>query len=403
MIRKEQYLMLSLGWSAMFCAGVLHVGQFAVVKVMSNEEIPPGCAIAFSNLFALMFVAPYFYIKGRNHIPGIRGGRKKQTKLYFTYPVEQNSSFFSSEEMLCYHLKNITKDFRSYFLALFSGLSMVCLGEAVIHIGLGDALSLYFLHIFISSICSSIYLANPMSPKQVLAIFFATSGTILIVRPQVLRAIFGGEPLLEERPTYIDNNYGYIYIGIGTLTASFTTDLMNSLKGRFKFDAQILACLFGNCFVGTIYTCLQEIKPQLTTSRLYSVMGLTAFVILASIFFSGAYARLPSSHQIIVQIFEPVYAYGLGFILFSEKPLLISIIGFVQIWMASMILGFQKLTEIERYEINYEEADGRHRVIPDVIPEAPKSEGSPINVSCEGKTEQEENQKTFQSHMEFIK
>jgi len=397
MVRKEQYLMLSLGWSAMFCAGVLHVGQFAVVKVMSNDEIPPGCAIAFSNLFALMFVAPYFYIKGRNHIPGICGGHKKQTKLYFTFPVEQNSSFFSSEEMLCYHLKNITKDFRSYFLALFSGISMVCLGEAVIHIGLGDALSLYFLHIFISSICSSIYLANPMSPKQVLAIFFATSGTILIVRSQVLRAIFGGEPLLEERPTYINNNYGYIYIGIGTLTASFTTDLMNSLKGRFKFDAQILACLFGNCFVGTIYTCLQEIKPQLTTSRLYSVMGLTAFVILASIFFSGAYARLPSSHQIIVQIFEPVYAYGLGFILFSEKPLLISIIGFVQIWMASMILGFQKLTEIERYEIS------RHRVIPDVIPEAPKSEGNPINVSCEGKTEQEENQKTFQSHMEFIK
>lgn len=348
----------------MFCAGVLHVGQFAVVKVMSNEEIPPGCAIAFSNLFALMFVVPYFYIKGRNQIPGI-----------------------------C----DITKDFRSYFLALFSGLSMVCLGEAVIHIGLGDALSLYFLHIFISSICSSIYLANPMSPKQVLAIFFATSGTILIVRPQVLRAIFGGEPLLEERPSYIDNNHGYIYIGIGTLTASFTTDLMNSLKERFKFDAQILVCLFGNCFVGTTYTCLQEIKPQLTTSRLYSVMGLTAFVILASIFFSGAYARLPSSHQIIVQIFEPVYAYGLGFILFSEKPLLTTIIGFVQIWMASMILGFQKLIEIEQYEFS------RHRVIPDVIPEAPKSEGNSIHVSCEGKTEQEENQKTFQSHMEFIK
>jgi len=354
----------------MFCAGVLHVGQFAVVKVMSNEEIPPGCAIAFSNLFALMFVVPYFYIKGRNQIPGI-----------------------------C----DITKDFRSYFLALFSGLSMVCLGEAVIHIGLGDALSLYFLHIFISSICSSIYLANPMSPKQVLAIFFATSGTILIVRPQVLRAIFGGEPLLEERPSYIDNNHGYIYIGIGTLTASFTTDLMNSLKERFKFDAQILVCLFGNCFVGTTYTCLQEIKPQLTTSRLYSVMGLTAFVILASIFFSGAYARLPSSHQIIVQIFEPVYAYGLGFILFSEKPLLTTIIGFVQIWMASMILGFQKLIEIEQYEFNYEDTNGRHRVIPDVIPEAPKSEGNSIHVSCEGKTEQEENQKTFQSHMEFIK
>ena len=69
----EQYLMFSLGWSAMFCAGVLHVGQFAVVKVMSNEEIPPGCAIAFSNMFALMFVAPYFYIKGRNHIHGICG------------------------------------------------------------------------------------------------------------------------------------------------------------------------------------------------------------------------------------------------------------------------------------------------------------------------------------------
>ncbi|XP_071841836.1 solute carrier family 35 member G1-like isoform X1 [Apostichopus japonicus] len=220
---------------------------------------------------------------------------------------------------------------------IFCGGGGVCLLLAVVFVGPGDAIAIYYTMPVICTILGITCFGEPMNVKKIILLCLAVVGASFISGPTFLFGI----PLSYNSMYAIGLVLALLAsIGYGT---SFT--LIHYTSAKYETDPFIFSlatAASASCFSTITYLVFQE--PSFP-SEIYGLLVLAScscFSFLAGLSLAFALSVESASFVAIVSTTEMLFTYLAQFIVFDLKPTWLSASGAVMVFVSCVGLNFLK-------------------------------------------------------------
>lgn len=196
--------------------------------------------------------------------------------------------------------------------AVCGTVGVFCNFYAVDHLALADASMLNKLSPFFAVVFSIIILKEKTSPAQVAAVILAFVGSLFIIRPTFSN--------MELIPSLIGFTGG---MGAG---AAYT--LVRYMKQRGEKSALIVFCFSVFSCVVSLPIVLANFAPM--SAKQLGILILTGLFAAGGQFaITGAYSYAPAKEVSVFDYSQVIFSAVVGFIVFSQTPVPLSVIGYV--------------------------------------------------------------------------
>lgn len=213
--------------------------------------------------------------------------------------------------------------------ALFGTIALICNFYAIDHLNLSDASMLNKLSPFFAILFSYFILKEKAKPYQLACVFAALAGTLFILKP-------GGNELVST-PALVGFVGG---MGAGLAYTLLRKATSHGVPGHlivFVFSAFSCLC--------SIPYCILYYTPMKPIQLLFLILtGVAASCGQFSI--TAAYTYAPASELSVYDYTQVIFAGILGFLFLNEMPDFLSIMGYVTIIGASIVMFIMRTRNV---------------------------------------------------------
>ena len=213
--------------------------------------------------------------------------------------------------------------------SVFGTMALIFNFYAIDHLNISDASMLNKLSPFFAILFSYFILKEKAKPYQLACVFAALAGTLFILKP-------GGENLISI-PALLGMLSG---MGAGLAYTFVRKATGRGVPGKLiVFTFSLFSCIFALPY------CILNFTPM-TTKQLLSLLMTGVSASCGQFAITAAYTYAPASELSVYDYTQVIFASILGFLFLGEIPDVLSIIGYVTIIAASIVMFLMRTRHV---------------------------------------------------------
>ncbi|XP_002737793.2 solute carrier family 35 member G1-like [Saccoglossus kowalevskii] len=239
--------------------------------------------------------------------------------------------------------KNVTfprKPLQIYWLVcrgVTGSFSVICAYFAVQHIGVGDALAIFFSNPVFTVFFAWMFLREKLSPIDLLLAVFTVSGVVLIVQPSF---IFGGNNTHEKHSRI----KGAAVALVGAVFAALVYICLKKLKTGIHLLIPIFYYALCGIIISSVSLSILQafIVPQCRKDRIILFL-IGAFAVVGQLFFTKAVQLEKAAYIAIIRSLDVVFSFIFEYFAFGRIPNLKVVAGTMLILSSAVCVAVKKM------------------------------------------------------------
>jgi drug/metabolite transporter (DMT)-like permease len=206
-----------------------------------------------------------------------------------------------------------------FFRAFLGMLGVTCYYLAIGHLNLSDAVIVNKMSPFFVIVFSVIFLKETVMPRQIVALFMAVAGVVVVLRPSF--------------------DYSALWGAIAVMSAIFAGSAYTIVRRLTMYDSPVLIVFYFCLLSSVVLVPAMFIEGAVipTLFEMLALVGIGTFALTGQMLMTHAYQYAPASELSIYNYAEILYALLFGILFWGEIPDGYSLIGCVLIVFAGVI------------------------------------------------------------------